>query len=72
MILESIGLILILILIGCMIFINFSPQFGAKTTGVNYERIKSSKNFKNGKFRNIEKNAIMSKMDLTSLSKLFY
>ena len=71
MILESMILILILILIVGMIFINFSPQFGAKTTGVNYERIKSSKNFKNGKFRNIEKTAIMTKMDLTSLFKYF-
>ena len=60
-------LILILILIVGMIFINFSPQFAAKTTGVNYERIKSSNNFKNGKFRNIKKTAIMTKMDLTFL-----
>jgi L-ascorbate metabolism protein UlaG (beta-lactamase superfamily) len=71
MILESMVLILMLILIVGMIFINFSPQFGAKTTGVNYERIKISNNFKNGKFRNIEKTAIMTKMDLTSLFKYF-
>ncbi len=42
MILEIIGLILVLILLGAIIFINFSPQFGAKTTGAGYERIKKS------------------------------
>jgi len=67
MILESMDLILIPILIVGMIFINFSPQFGAKTTGVNSKRIKSSNNFKNGNFRNIKKTAIMTKMDLTFL-----
>lgn len=71
MIIVYIFLILILILIGGVIFINFSPQFGAKTTGANYERIKRSKHFKDGKFRNFEKTAMMTKLDLTSLAQYF-
>ncbi|HEX9027305.1 MAG TPA: MBL fold metallo-hydrolase [Clostridium sp.] len=71
MILQYIVLILILILIGGIIFINVSPQFGAKTTGADYERIKRSKNFKNGKFRNIGKTTTMTKIDLVSMSKFF-
>jgi len=71
MILQYIVLILILILIGGIIFINVSPQFGAKTTGADYERIKRSKNFKNGKFRNIGKTTTMTKIDLASMSKFF-
>jgi L-ascorbate metabolism protein UlaG (beta-lactamase superfamily) len=50
-----IALILILMVIGGIVFIKFSPQFGAKTTGDHYERIISSTYFKNSKFRNIEK-----------------
>ena len=71
MILQYIVLILILSLIGGIIFINVSPQFGAKTIGANYERIKRSKNFKDGKFRNIEKTTTMTKIDLASMSKFF-
>jgi L-ascorbate metabolism protein UlaG (beta-lactamase superfamily) len=71
MILLSIALIIILILIAGIIFINFSPQFGAKTTGINYERIKGSKNFKNGKFRNNQKTVMMTKIDLTSIPLYF-
>jgi L-ascorbate metabolism protein UlaG (beta-lactamase superfamily) len=71
MILLSSALIIMLILIAGIIFINFSPQFGAKTTGINYERIKGSKNFINGKFRNNEKTAMMTKIDLTSIPLYF-
>lgn len=71
MILLSFGLILILILIVAIIFINFSPQFGAKTIGANYERNKRSKNYNNGKFRDIEKTVLMTKMDLTSILQFF-
>ena len=71
MILQAIGLILIVILIGGIIFINLSPQFGDKATGVSYERIKESKNFRDRKFRNIEKTTIMTKIDLTSMSNYF-
>ena len=71
MILKYIGLILILILIVIIMFINLSPQFGAKTTGESYVRIKSSENFKEGKFRDIEKTTTMTKMDLSTVIQYF-
>jgi len=71
MILQFIFLILILILIMGMLFINLSPQFGAKTKGVNYEIIKKSKNFYNGKFNNIEEIFTMNKIDLASMFNFF-
>ena len=71
MIIQFIFLILILILIMGMLFINLSPQFGAKTKGVNYEIIKKSKNFYNGKFNNIEEIFTMNKIDLASMFNFF-
>lgn len=71
MILVYIGLVLILILIVGVIFINFSPQFGAKTTGDSYERFKRSENFKEGKFRDIEKTTTMTKMDVSTIMQYF-
>jgi len=71
MIFVYIVLILILISIGGIIFINFSPQFGAKTTGPSYERFIRSENFKDGKFRDIEKTAAMTKSGVISLLQYF-
>jgi len=71
MILQAIGLILVLSLIAVTIFINFSPQFGQKAIGDDYERIKTSNNFSNGKFRNIKKTSIMTKIDLNSIPLYF-
>ena len=45
------GLILTLTVIIAM-FVNLSPQFGAKPTGENLERINLSDNYRNGKFTN--------------------
>lgn len=39
--------------IGAAIFVNISPQFGAKPSGAALERISQSENFENGKFLNI-------------------
>lgn len=69
MILVVIVLILILLVIIGIIFINSSPQFGAKTTGESYERIISSKNFKKGKFRNVQKRNSTQNNNLDSYKK---
>lgn len=61
-------IILLLVIVG-ITFINFSPQFGAKTTGDHYEKIKSSKNFKNSKFINIEKSDFIENNSLSSYKK---
>ncbi len=71
MTLVYIGFILILIIIVGIIFINTAPQFGAKTTRDSYERNRKSENFKNGKFRDIEKTETMTKTDRSSLLKFF-
>jgi len=71
MIILFIGLILMLILIACFIFINFSPQFGAKTTRFSNERFKRSENYTNGKFTSTEKTAMMTKMGLSTIMKFF-
>jgi len=71
MILVIIVSILILILIVGLIFINFSSQFGGKIAGQDYEKIKDSKNFKNSKFRNIQKTDLMNYKELTSIHQYF-
>lgn len=48
------GIILTLIT-GVALFIKFSPQFGAKSTGKRMERIKKSPNYLDGKFINMVK-----------------
>jgi len=63
--------LLVLILIIGMLFMKISPQFGAKAKGIAFERIKSSKNFKNGKFRNLEPTAMMTKSNFTTILKYF-
>ena len=69
MILVVSVLILILMIIVGIIFINASPQFGAKTTGESYERIISSKNYEKGKFRNVEKSNSTQKNNIDSYKK---
>jgi len=71
MTLVTIILFLILILAVIVIFANTSPQFGAKAEGGYRERIINSKNFINGKFKNIEKTAMMTKFNLIDMSKIF-
>ncbi|MDF2479627.1 MAG: hypothetical protein K0S24_5110 [Sphingobacterium sp.] len=63
--------LLILILIIGLLFMKISPQFGAKATGDSFDRIKSSKNFKNGKFRNLEDTSMMTKFDFDTMAKYF-
>jgi len=69
MILAGIVLILIIMLIVGIVFLIFSPQFGAKTTGDSYERITNSKNFEKGRFRNDEKSNTTQNDNLNSCKK---
>ncbi len=50
-------IIAIIILIG-MIWFNFAPQLGTQSKGNSLERIKSSQNFRNGKFKNLVKTTV--------------
>ncbi|WP_242972986.1 MBL fold metallo-hydrolase [Anaeromicrobium sediminis] len=49
----------------------FSPQFGGKLTEKDYERIKKSKNFQKGKFKNIEDTHSMTSTDLRWIIEYF-
>jgi L-ascorbate metabolism protein UlaG (beta-lactamase superfamily) len=53
---------IVAIVIGLSIFFNFAPQIGAKPEGARLERMKSSENYKLGKFHN----TINTKMDMKS------
>jgi len=63
--------LLILILISGLLFMKISPQFGASGNVASNDRIKNSKNFKNGKFRNLEATSLMTKFDLVTLANSF-
>ena len=63
--------LLILILISGLLFMKISPQFGASGNVASNDRIKNSKNFKNGKFRNLEDTSLMTKFDLATLANSF-
>ena len=54
--------LVILITIGVIVFFNFAPQIGASPEGKRLERMKSSENFKLGKFHN----TVTTKMDMKS------
>jgi L-ascorbate metabolism protein UlaG (beta-lactamase superfamily) len=54
--------LVILVIISLILFLNFAPQIGAKPDGNRLERMKSSENFKLGKFHN----TVTTKMDMKS------
>lgn len=58
-------------IIGGILFINFSPVFGAKAKGDNYEKIKASINYKGGKFINLENRAVSPSSKMNSPLKFF-
>lgn len=68
---EIIFSLLILILISGILFMKISPQFGASGKVTSNEKIKNSKNFKNGKFRNLEDTSLMTKFDFATLVSSF-
>ena len=48
------GFVGLLLIIG-VLFINLSPEFGARAKGAQLEVIQQSPQYKDGKFQNIEK-----------------
>ncbi|WP_010227702.1 MBL fold metallo-hydrolase [Gillisia marina] len=61
-----------MIVLIAVIFINTSPEFGAKSEGLRLEKIKSSENFKNGKFQNLTETDVSGDMNYTkTLSEYF-
>ena len=45
-------IIIVAFIIGLILFLNYYPSFGGKTTGDKFQKLKRSKNFSNGKFIN--------------------
>lgn len=64
------GLIIALFALGVTLFVSFAPQFGAKPTGKDLERIKQSEHFQNGEFTNLIETSM--DMKLSSMPGLLY
>jgi len=65
---SIIGMIVLI----AVIFINTSPEFGAKSDGLRLEKIKASKNFKDGKFQNLTETDVSGDMNyVKTLSEYF-
>ncbi len=72
MIIGILASIIGMIVLIAVIFINTSPEFGAKSEGLRLEKIKSSENFKNGKFQNLTETDVSGDMNYTkTLSEYF-
>ena len=64
----SILIIPVLLVLTAVIFTDFSPPFGGKTTAKHVELFKKSANFKNGKF--INKNEVEYRMSFSDFRKI--
>jgi L-ascorbate metabolism protein UlaG (beta-lactamase superfamily) len=53
MVIGIIASLLGIIILTAFLFINFSPEFGEKSKGKQLEKIEASKNYENGKFKNL-------------------
>ena len=53
------GFVGLLLVVG-VLFVNFSPEFGAKTKGKQLKVIHQSPQYRDGKFQNIEKTEVQS------------
>ena len=71
MTLIVVGAIVGTLLIVGLLFLNLSPQFGAKSQGERAERIQRSPNYRDGKFHNIEETVVMHKIDFSTFSEYF-
>lgn len=63
--------VLCVLLVSGILFLNLSPMFGAKYTKKDAERIRKSPQYKDGKFRNIEKTPMMTDFIFSSIPKYF-
>ncbi len=64
------GFVGLLLIIG-VLFINLSPEFGARAKGAQLEVIQQSPQYKDGKFQNIEKTEVMKSMDYSTIPEYF-
>lgn len=71
MVLSIIASIVGVILLIAIVFINFSPEFGAKSKGEYKAKIEKSENFKVGKFQNISETVVMGNMDWSTVPGFF-
>ncbi len=72
MIIGILASIIGMIVLIAVIFINTSPEFGAKSDGMRLERIKSSANFRDGKFQNLSETDVSGDMNyIKTLSEYF-
>lgn len=71
MILKVIIGALIVFIISVMLFINLAPQLGGMPTGDSLDRIKEAKNFKDGKFKNIEEMSKEAEFKLDTMVSFF-
>lgn len=71
MVLSIIASIAGVIVLVAIIFINFSPEFGAKSKGEYKVKLENSENFRDGKFQNISETVVMGKMDWSTVPGYF-
>lgn len=71
MILSIIASLVGILIFVALLFINLSPEFGAKSKGEYKERIEKSGNYKNGKFRNLAETVVMKNMDWSTMPGYF-
>lgn len=71
MTLIVIGSIIGVVLVVGLLFLNLSPQFGAKTKGERAARIQQSPNFRDGEFRNVQETTLMHNFEFSSITGYF-
>ena len=71
MTLLVIGSIVGVVLVVGLLFLNLSPQFGAKSKGERAARIQKSPNYQDGKFQNIEETTVMHSFDFGTIPGYF-
>lgn len=71
MILSVIASLIGVILFVGVLFLNLSPEFGAKSKGKYKSDIEASDNFKDGKFQNRVKTEMMENMDWSTVAEFF-
>ena len=54
-----------------ILFINFSPEFGAKSKGAYKAKLEQSPNYVSGKFKNIEETVVMKNTDWGRMTEYF-
>lgn len=71
MVLGIIAIIIALAVLGSILFLNLSPQFGASKKFIQTDDVKNSPNFKDGKFKNISETIMMTDFKISTLPEYF-